>query len=360
MGDFNGDGIPDLVTVGYRSMSVLLGNGDGSFRPAHTLATDALSYSVAVGDFNGDGIQDLAVANYGASSGSVSILLGNGDGTFQPPRNFSSGAESDFVAVGDVNGDGIPDLVVANENAGGSGGVSVLLGNGDGSFQPAHSVAAGTRPYALALADINGDGIPDLALTAYYGDGLGYLKVLLGNGDGSFHALGTVSGGPISGSIALGDFNGDGIPDAAVSDNDGTIRVLPGNGNGVFHNSVAVFQGGAGPIVVGDFNGDGFPDLAVGAGGGEHLAGQRRRHLSDSFHPLHRDIHRVVSGGGGCQRRRSTRSGGGRSEHQRRDSPPQRWPLAFQPCWRAAAPGTSPTRENSRTGHTACRGYPSQ
>src|SRR2546427_339973 len=114
--------------------------------------------AVAVGDFNGDGRPDLAVANSGSSA--VSVLLGNGDGTFQTARTFTAGSGPQTVAVGDVNGDGRPDLAVANS---GSNTVSVLLGNGDGTFQAARTFAAGTTPSSVALGDVNGDGRPDLA-----------------------------------------------------------------------------------------------------------------------------------------------------------------------------------------------------
>src|SRR5881628_2469498 len=143
--------------------------------------------SVAVGDFNGDGRLDLAVTN--ASSydvpGTVSVLLGNGDGTFQSALSFAAGSDARSVAVGDFNGDGRPDLAVAN--AGYPGTVSVLLGNGDGTFQPAQSFAAGSNAVSVAVGDVNGDGRPDLVV-ADLGLNTGYstVLVLLGNGDGTF------------------------------------------------------------------------------------------------------------------------------------------------------------------------------
>src|SRR5439155_1263538 len=137
--------------------------------------------SVAVGDFNGDGVPDLAVAN--SRSDTVSVLLGGGDRTFQAPLTFAVGRNPVFVVVGDFNGDGVPDLAVANEGA-----VSVLLGNGDGTFQAALSLTAGGNPRSLAVGDFNGDGVLDLAVVN--GDFLkaGTVSVLLGNGDGSFRA----------------------------------------------------------------------------------------------------------------------------------------------------------------------------
>jgi hypothetical protein len=167
--------------------------------------------SVAVGDFNGDGKPDLAVANH--TSNDVSVLLGNGDGTFQAPRSISTGLNPFSVVVGDFRGDGHQDLAVANST---SNTVSVLLGNGDGSFQPAHNINVGFSTRSVAFADFNGDGHLDLAVV--YSGGV---RVLLGNGDGSFQPT-TVSyviagaGFPTSG--AVGDFNGDGRPDLAVTD----------------------------------------------------------------------------------------------------------------------------------------------
>src|SRR5258708_3789535 len=135
---------------------------------------------VAVGDFNGDGLQDLAVAN--ESSSDVSVLLGNGDGTFQAPRNFAVGDSPISIAVGDFNGDGVWDLAVA-----GSFGVGVLLGNGDGTFQAVRNFVAGVNPSSVAVGDFNGDGVQDLAVTnmGLDHDHLGTVCILFGHGDGT-------------------------------------------------------------------------------------------------------------------------------------------------------------------------------
>jgi predicted NUDIX family NTP pyrophosphohydrolase len=270
VGDFNGDGVLDLAVANAPfnqpgTVSVLLGNGDGSFQDAHSYAVGTYPYCMAVGDFNGDGIPDLAVANRGDNLGrnrGVSVLLGNGDGTFQDAQTFGAGSIPRSVAVGDFNGDGIPDLAVANE---GSGNVSVLLGNGDGSFQAPQNFAAGTYPRSVAVGDFNGDGIPDLAVA---NEGSDDVSVLLGNGDGSFQAAQSFAAGRGPVSVAVGDFNGDGIPDLAVANNfssgSGTVSVLLGNGDGSFQ-AAASYPVGSSPwsVAVGDFNGDGFPDLAV-------------------------------------------------------------------------------------------------
>jgi hypothetical protein len=167
--DVNGDGKPDLVVangcanpcVADGSVGVLLGNGDGTFQTAVTYGSGGVGpSSIAIGDVNGDGKPDLVVANSCADStcatdGSVAVLLGNGDGTFQAAVTYDSGGmQTDSVAVADMNGDGKPDLVLANlcsnttdcENFG-PGSVSVLLGNGDGTFQAAVTYNAGETPF---------------------------------------------------------------------------------------------------------------------------------------------------------------------------------------------------------------------
>ena len=160
-GDFNGDGKLDVVTAnigtgGPGSVSVLLGKGDGTFQTAVNYPVGRAPLFVAVADFNGDA--KLGVVTVNANDNDISILLGNGDGTFQTAVNYSVGIEPEWVAVGDFNGDGKLDLAVTNTNAGGIGSVSVLLGNGDGTFQPAVNYAADRNPESVAVGDFNGDG----------------------------------------------------------------------------------------------------------------------------------------------------------------------------------------------------------
>src|SRR6266478_1058354 len=157
--------------------------------------------SVAIGDFNGDGVLDLVVANEGSNN--VSVLLGNGLGAFQAAQNFAAGTNPQSVAVGDFNGDGKLELAVAND---GSGDVSVLLGNGDGTFQTAVAFATGTNPQSVAVGDFNGDSKLDLAV-ANGGDlssGAGGNVTVLGKSDGTWAA-------------AMGDFNGNGKLDLATA-----------------------------------------------------------------------------------------------------------------------------------------------
>jgi hypothetical protein len=174
--DLNDDGKPDLAVTNYISntVSVLRGNGDGSFGVKSDYATGSVPFSVAIGDLNGDGKPDLAVANNGSNT--VSVLLGNGDGSFGAKTDYATGSAPYSVAIGDLNGDGKPDLTVANYN---SITVSVLLGNGDGNFSAKTDFIAGTNPISVAIADLNDDGKPDLAVANY---GSNTVSVLINTG----------------------------------------------------------------------------------------------------------------------------------------------------------------------------------
>ena len=274
VGDFNGDGVPDLVVANrvFNNVSVLLGNGDGTFQAAQPISAGTRPIFVAIGDFNGDGKLDLVVANEGSNN--VSVLLGNGQGAFQAAQNFAAGTNPQSVAVGDFNGDGKLDLAVANE---GSGDVSVLLGNGDGTFQTAVAFATGTNPQSVAVGDFNGDGKLDLAVAngGDFSSGAGgNVTVLLGNGDGTFQTALAFAAGDIPQSVAVGDFNGDGKPDLAVANlRSGDVSVLLGNGDGTFQAAQNFPAAGASSIAVGDFNGDGKVDLAVASGSVSVLLG---------------------------------------------------------------------------------------
>ena len=213
VGDFNGDGKPDLVVANATNVGVLLGNGDGTFQAAVYYGAGSGPRAVAVGDFNGDGKLDLVVGN--VTSGNVSVLLGKGDGTFQPALNSAADNAPYSVVVGDFNGDGKLDVAVANYN---SGDVSVLLGKGDGTFQPVVNYAVGSIPSSVVVGDFNGDGKLDLAVTNVFDN---TVSVLLGNGDGTFQAPVNFDTGAYPWWVAVGDFNGDGKPDLAAANGNG-------------------------------------------------------------------------------------------------------------------------------------------
>jgi uncharacterized repeat protein (TIGR01451 family) len=266
VGDFNGDGRQDLAIVSWNDncVTVYLGNGDGTFQSGVDYAVGANPNSVAVGDFNGDGRMDLAVGNYNGAN-NISILLGNGDGTFQPAVNYPAQDQTLTIAVADFNGDGKADLVLMAL----SGDVVVLLGNGDGTFQDAASYPAVDFVYfsspALAIADVNGDGYADFAVTNPLGT-----VVLLGDGDGTFQAARSVAAEEQGGiGIIATDLNGDGQADLFVYGAYSESWVLLGNGDGTFTvSSFTTANGtnhGALPTsaLIADFDGDGKPDLAL-------------------------------------------------------------------------------------------------
>jgi hypothetical protein len=237
-------------------VSVLFGNGDGTFGPAVNLAVGSGASSVSVGDFNHDGKLDLAVTL--ALSDTVAILLGNGDGTFQPPVTYPTGGRPEALAVGDFNGDGSLDLAVGSfaPNI-----VSVLLGNGDGTFQTHVDYAAGGTPESLTVADLNGDGKLDLAVANETSNSV---SILLGNGDGTFQPHVDYPTGTEPYGLTTGDFNGDGKVDlAVVNAADSTVSLLLGNGDGTFQAHVDYAVGSAPDYVAaGDFDNNGRLDLA--------------------------------------------------------------------------------------------------
>jgi hypothetical protein len=272
-GDFTNDQIPDLAVTDMgnpsqnqpSSVSILTGHGDGSFHLLSTFAVGLGDPAVAVGDFNGDGNLDLAVTNSGffdpfhQDPGGLTVFLGNGDGTFGPPHTYPAGTGPESVVVADVNGDGHPDLVVGN----GSKELSVLLGNGDGTFQAPRNSAIPDYPKSLVTGDFNNDGFPDLAIR-----GANDLYVLLGNGDGTFQPAVKYSTDGAPRGLVVGDLNGDGQLDLAATTWQGNsadqISVLLGNGDGTFQPAVnSATPPGPAAFVVADSNGDGTPDLAV-------------------------------------------------------------------------------------------------
>jgi len=280
-GDFNGDGIVDLVVANKysSSVSVLLGNGiggvpDGTFAPAVSYPTGGFPFQLVVRDFNGDGVQDLAVSLNNVAA--VALLPGLGanrvgDGTFGAATLVPLASVSSGLEHGDFNGDGIEDLVATEDLV---GRVAVLPGTGapvlgPGSFGPPLETNAGSVPFELAAGDFNGDGRLDLAVANNSDDGT---AILLGNGNGMFHGAGFVPSGNTA-AVAVDDVNGDGIPDLVVGTvtgaNGGDARIYPGQGtggigNGTFGAAGEFAAGGdAYQVLPGDFDGDGRRDLVV-------------------------------------------------------------------------------------------------
>jgi len=264
--DFNGDGKLDIAVADHfgNSVSILIGKGDGTFMPSIAFDTDDLPDSIAYGDFNGDGKLDFVV---GTDIGTVDTLLGNGDGTFQPFVGFGPGRNLAFLSIAptDFNGDGKLDLAFATPN-----GAAIALGNGGGTFSPIVYYAAGGQPASVVAADFNGDSRPDLALANQECPSnpcnVGTVSVLLGNGDGSFMARGVypTSIGPWS--ITNADLNGDNILDLVIANGDGgnTVSVYLGRPNGTFSPFVDYPAGGnPNRVIAADFRGIGRLDLAI-------------------------------------------------------------------------------------------------
>jgi hypothetical protein len=266
VGDFNGDGARDLVVSnrGDNTVSVLLGNGDGTFRDAVAYPTGSAPAFVAVGDFNGDGRLDIVTADSGSNT--LSVLLGNGDGTFQDALRYNPHLTPTFVAVGDFNGDGRLDLAVTGPQ---DDTINVLLGNGDGTFRDSNPRGVGLGPVAMVLGDFNNDGRLDIAV-ANRGRSV---SILLGNGDGTFRRFGDLELDETTAWLAGGDFNGDGKLDlATINDTaaDGSW-ILLGNGNGTFATPIDYgcgVRGGLFAVAPGDFNRDGNLDLVRTHGAG--------------------------------------------------------------------------------------------
>jgi len=281
--DFNGDGIPDLAILsgdnslggGPFTVAVFLGNGDGTFRAGPEIQPSGMQVGpfMISGDFNGDGKPDLAILTWNLSSTSyLTILLGNGDGSFSAEPTVVAVSQNNeggdgipgTMAAADFNGDGKLDLAVVGDYVS-TGGVGILLGNGDGTFNAATILAQDQDFGLVSVGDFNGDGIPDMVATHYFEDGAPP-TIFLGKGDGSFAAPDpasfTLDYFPTS--IVVGDFNGDGILDLAFSDLNG-VEIALGKGDGTFNET------SASPIPVpnelyslqaGDFNQDGKLDLA--------------------------------------------------------------------------------------------------
>jgi len=275
--DVNKDGKPDVIvanwgTEGGGVVGVLFGNGDGTLQTAATYTVKFPGAdAVAIGDLNGDDWPDLVVgSNDGFGNPCLSVLLNKGDGTFEAAVGYSAGYDIRSVAIADVNGDGKPDVIALDQadSTFTQSAVAVLLGNGDGTLGTAVTyelTIGGTNALSLAAADLNGDGKPDLVATDADTKGNGVINVLLNKGDGTFPSQVTYPSGAFGSSVILGDVNRDGKLDAIVGIPSGSVSVLFGKGDGTFGTATVDPTGLARPVSVamGDFNGDGAPDLAV-------------------------------------------------------------------------------------------------
>ena len=264
-GDFNNDGNLDVITSDDAGYQFLAGIGDGSFRTPIASANGYFDHTVA-GDFNGDGNLDLASINSYDEVGTVSVSLGNGDGTFRPPIVYPLPNVATSIAVGDFNGDGIPDLAfsIMNPDVLFDGSLSVLIGQADGTFAGAITTTANGSIYGIAAADLNGDGKLDLA-AIYLNHTNAYMQVFLGDGLGSF-AFGSnaiLDANPVPAFLAISDLNGDGAPDVAVAGSTAAYVFLS-SGSGTFlrAETYPVLDGES--IAIADVNGDHKPDLLVG------------------------------------------------------------------------------------------------
>lgn len=263
--DLDGDGTLDLIVTNNisDSVSVLLGNGDGTFQNQQAFPVGGWPQGTGVGDFNADGRLDLAVGN--VRDDTVSVLLGSRTVGFEPQRTYQAGAQAVSVAVADFNADGKPDLAVTNPTRLNiTGTVSLLLGRGDGTFQAQRTFDTGNvHPIGCYVGDFNRDGKPDVATVSQFTSRS--VSIQLGDGAGGLQTAHTFAVGTDARLFALGDLDRDGKTDLAVPNfADGTVSLLLGNGDGTFQAQRLLSAGaGVASVVIADFDGDCAPDLAV-------------------------------------------------------------------------------------------------
>jgi hypothetical protein len=266
VGDLNGDGKPDLVTVnnnsGSSTVSVWLGTGGGGYGPKATYTTSNVSSNssiVVIGDMNGDGKPDLVVAD--SNQDSIMVMLGNGLGSFGPRAGFWAGPLNYLQALtlADVNGDGKLDAITGNTAY---NDVVVMLGNGAGGLGYPYAYYIGAQPNSVVAADVNNDGKMDLVVSEYSSN---QISVLLGDNSGNFYTHSEYSTGSGPTTMAVGDLNNDGKLDIITANyNGGGFSVMLGNGTGGFtYWAEYVLSSTIFAVAIGDLNGDGKPDLAL-------------------------------------------------------------------------------------------------
>lgn len=258
--DLNQDGFTDLITtnIGNDSLSVLFGNGDGTFQEQKQMSATKEPRALALDDYNGDGLVDLAVAC--AGNDRVRLFFGLANGSFVTGHHYRVNRTPVSIATGDVNGDQKPDLVVALRND----KLAVLLGMGNGAFVEGPEYQYGDTPTSLALADLNRDGTLDMAVSNG-GPMSSAVTIWLGNGDGSFREPTDYRTGKRPLSVSFADFNNDRLTDLLVINGErDSFATFLGNGNGTFQDGQES-GADAGPVhgLSGDFNGDGFADVAI-------------------------------------------------------------------------------------------------
>ena len=294
--DVNRDGIPDIVVNGFfnngaRGVTrVFLGNGDGTFRAPIDSDTRPSS-SMRLADVNGDGIPDVILLTFdnttpGSLSEAIHVYFGVGNGTFLPPVKTTIPFGSTTMVAGDFNGDGKMDVAVGFSNIGDNGNsFTIYLGNGDGTFRAGQHQPVPDAASPLATADLNRDGRLDMVVG--HGDVFGAVAVFLGNGDGTFTQKQDVQTFDKPRDVQVADLNKDGVPDIVVAN--GRVSVLLGRGDGTFSARQDFAVGGALQAVIGDFNRDGAPDIAVASS--DFTNGSLSLMLSGNGPPLGRDFH---------------------------------------------------------------------